>query len=254
MPATQIPPLSGRLAKASTILCVGEDAAGVARAAIGNVRQVHSSGDALRALACEDFVAVLLGPKMGQAAERLATAFARLIEFRPSPRWVVLKGPDDDEPQLPLPVLAIARGVTRMDPSEATAWLTHPEGATRCLANQRLYLDAHVLGRLENTEVECGEFLALAFDIFRRVSTRLVEQICRAARAGDTSAMKERAQALVAVSSDIGDLGTAAAAREILAYDGSMHEAKRRVESLPAALEVGLRSLALYLSADQVVD
>ena len=93
VPATQIPPLSGRLAKASTILCVGEDAAGVARAAIGNVRQVHSSGDALWALACEDFVAVLLEPKMGQAAEQLATAFGRLIEFRPSPRWVVLKGP-----------------------------------------------------------------------------------------------------------------------------------------------------------------
>ena len=208
----------------------------------------------MRALACADFAAVLTTHADQRAAEALATAFGRVGHLRRAPRWLVVCAPaDKSSSRKEQTVLSLAQGVSCVTGDEASAWLRDHVRVGPHGAGQTTYLDAATLRKLEASEIEDGEFLAAAYAMYSRQARELVEEIFEGVLELDATSVKSNAHTLIAVSTSMGDLHTARAARALWCSSAPSEGLRAKAAPLRAAMEVGLRSLEMYLSADSVL-
>jgi len=233
-----------------TALCVGA----VSPAAVADVdivaHAVASPADAMRALACADFDAVLFTCADGRRAESLANEFARLADLRSMPRWLLMCSEADRAPcTKQRSAAAMARAIACVTAAQAKQLLRQPDRGSPQAARKAHYLDAVTLRKLEQTELEQGEFLAGAFEMYGRQARRLVEESWAAALALEVGVATACAHALLTMSKSFGDLHTAQAACELWA-SSAPDQLRARVAQLREALAVGLRSLETYLAAD----
>jgi hypothetical protein len=247
----------GNIDSTAPVLCIGGDALTADFVNRLGARGVHgrltaSASEALRILACEDVVAVVVGPAMAASAlPRLATIFARFVSLRPVPRWIALT---EDDPELrkrqkaSLPASALAQGARCLTASAALDWIVRRNPRREGRSAPARILNPSTLELLEADDLAYGEFLGLAWALYRRDARRFVDSLVQVWIEGDDVLVRQLAHKLVAVASGIGDVGTAAAARMIWVHDSSRLQEMQAVQSLPATLERALQSLELYLA------
>jgi hypothetical protein len=215
------------------------------------VHWVRTLADAARAIACEDFGSAIVGSDLGcRAIELLVMAMAPLVELRPQPQWINLTGDDASAQEQRLSALAMAQGAGCLTAGELEQRLQQEASAPGHSHRRRVYLDPRILCQLEAGELDGGEFLGLALDVYRRNAEALVDQIAGATSSGRTAALRRHAHALMAVACEIGDLETTALAKRLSAVDQISQEALDAASVLPRTLEIACRSLHVYLSAD----
>jgi hypothetical protein len=239
----------GQRTEKCALLCVGPDASAFAAAARSTtcVRWADTLRQALRMLACQDFAAVIVGAVPGHAgAGQLAAAFSALADLRPTPGWVVLADQAANQ-RVAFSALSHSLGVVCLAPSDVRSWLRDrvPQAYTL-----RRYLDEEILQRLEGYEADGCDFMGLAFDAYERATRQCQHALWRATEEGDAAAFTDRAQALHALSYEMGDIATAHAASALM-VDAHASVAEQ-LAALQQTSKISLQSLRLYLWGDNL--
>jgi hypothetical protein len=210
------------------------------------VAGVEHLADALRALACREFTAVLfVGPQGAEGDQRARWAFERIAPGRAQPLWLRL---EDGTPGL-----AHGSLTTLVAPGDVAL---HVRRFGRSGVDRREVLSSAQLEAMEATEEMCGPFIAEAFTAYVRGSADLLDAIDAACRSAAAARAGERALALASLADGLGDVRTAAGARLLerpLRSDGAVPAASA-VAALRRTRDIGVESLRLYLSADALTD